>query len=65
MPVGVSVVNVVVVVLPVPRPGVIWWVDVDAVDLASVREPECFEDMEVLAFDYNVSWIVAAPIDRT
>ena len=58
------VVDVVVVVLPVAGAAVVGRVDVDAVDLAGVGEPQRLERVVVLAVDDDVVRLVAAALDR-
>ena len=66
-PLGVAVevvaLDVVVVVLPVLRAGVVRRVDVDAVDLAAVGEEQRLERVEVLGVDDGVERLVAAALD--
>ena len=56
-------IDVVVVVLPVPGAGVVGRVDVDAVDLAGVGEPQRLQRVVVLAVDDDVGGLVAAALD--
>ncbi len=60
VPVVVVALDVVVVVLPVLRARVVRRVDVDAVDLAAVREEQRLERVEVLGVDDRVERLVAA-----
>ena len=63
MAVGVGVIDVVVVVLPVAGSSVVRRVDVNAVDLASMRELQRLQNVVVLALDHDVSGLVAAASD--
>jgi len=63
--IGVIGIDVVVVVLPVLGADVIRRVDVDAINLARVTEPQRLERVVVLALDYYVMRLVTAPLDRT
>ena len=62
--VRVGVIDVVVVVLPVAGAAVVGRVDVDAVDLACVRESQRLERVVVLALDDDVVRLVPAAFDR-
>ena len=64
MPVVVVCIDVVVVVLPIPRSRVVRRIDIDAVDLASVGELESFEDVMVLALDDYMRGLISSPRDR-
>jgi len=55
--------DVVVVVFPVPCPGVVGRVNVDAVDFAAVGEEQGLEGMIVLGIDDRVKGLVAAALD--
>ena len=60
MAVQVVAFDVVVVVLPVLRTGVVRRVDVDRIDLAAMRPGQRLEDVVVLAVDDGVAGLVAA-----
>jgi hypothetical protein len=62
--VRVSLVDVVVVVLPVASTAVVGRVDVDAVDLAGVGKSQRLERVVVLALDDDVVRLVPAAFDR-
>ena len=64
MAVRVGLVDVVVVVLPIAGAAVVRRVDVDAVDLACVRETQRLQRVVVLAIDDDVVRLVPAPFDR-
>lgn len=60
MPVQVVAFNVIVVVFPVLRPRVVWWVDIDGIHLAPVRIGQRFQDVVVLSINYRVEWLIAS-----
>jgi hypothetical protein len=62
VPIVIIFIDIIVVVLPVSRPGIIGRVDVDAVYLSSMSELECFEDMVVLALDDYMCRLVTASL---
>ena len=62
--VSVVLIDVVVVILPVPRARVVRGVDVDAVDLARVRELQRFKDVMVLALDHHMTRSFSASLNR-
>src|SRR5699024_9619867 len=55
--------DVIVVVLPVPRPGVVRRVDVDGVDGMPVRIGQHLQRVVVLSVDDRVERLVAAPLN--
>ena len=55
--------DIVVVVDPIVTPRVIRRIDVDGVDLASMREQKCLECVVVLGVDDGVERFVAATLD--
>ena len=63
MAIEVVSLDVVVVVLPVLRAGVVRRVDVDRVDRAAVREQQRLQRVEVLGIDDGVERLVAPALD--
>src|SRR2546425_666379 len=58
MPEAVRLIHVVVVIFPVPRAGVVRWIDVDDVHLAFVAVKQELESVEVVGIDEHVPWFV-------